>query len=54
MPKSASFSLRIDPEIHEAIKAEAAAQDRSVAYIIAKILKDWVDGQAKPAKGKSG
>ena len=45
---------RVSPDIsqtsYDIIKASAVAQDRSVNWLIAKILNDWADSQSKPKK----
>ena len=37
------LDLRIDPELREAIERLAAAQDRSVAWIVRDALKRYVE-----------
>ena len=46
MTKSKHFGLRLDPEEHAELAAIAAEQERSISWLIRKIVTDWLKQQA--------
>lgn len=42
MVKDAVLSFRIHDDTKEAITQAAAAEDRSVSYMVEKILREWL------------
>jgi predicted HicB family RNase H-like nuclease len=40
-PATKSFELRLDPGLHERLKAAAEADDRSLHSMIVRILREW-------------
>jgi predicted HicB family RNase H-like nuclease len=45
--KTATLSLRIDPDLKLAAEKAAAADRRSLTSLIEKLLSDYVHGKAK-------
>ncbi len=43
MVKSAMLALRINPETREALDRAAATEDRSVSYLVERILRAWLE-----------
>lgn len=42
MVKSAMLALRVSPEVREALSVAATAEDRSVSYMVERILREWL------------
>ena len=42
MNKSKHLGIRLEPEEHEALAAEAAKMDRSISWLVRKIVTDWL------------
>lgn len=42
MVKTEALSFRIAADTKEAITAAAAAEDRSVSYMVERILREWL------------
>ncbi|WP_408906555.1 ribbon-helix-helix protein, CopG family [Roseomonas sp. E05] len=43
MAKAAVLSFRINDDTKEAITRAAAAEDRSVSYLVERILRGWLE-----------
>ncbi|MBB5695512.1 ribbon-helix-helix domain-containing protein [Muricoccus pecuniae] len=43
MAKGAVLSFRINDDTKEAITRAAAAEDRSVSYIVERVLRAWLE-----------
>jgi len=41
MPKTSSIATRMEPEIREALKRAAEADQRSLSSMVDKVLADW-------------
>jgi len=41
MPKTSSIAIRMEPEIREALKRAAEADQRSLSSMVDKVLADW-------------
>lgn len=41
--KTASVSARIPVEVAQKLQAEAEAQDRTVSWVVSKILQQWAE-----------
>jgi predicted transcriptional regulator len=48
MAKSKPSSTRLEPEVKAALNRAAKEQDRSVSWLINKILAAWAAGQPLP------
>ena len=47
MTKTAAFTVRVEPEIREALQKLAAADDRTLANYVSRVLKEHVEAAAK-------
>ena len=45
-------ATRLDAETHQALKALAQQQDRSVSYLLRKLAEEYVQAEQKKASGK--
>ena len=45
--RSEHVTLRLEPELREAIEAAAEADRRPVSNLVRNILSDWVDGRSQ-------
>jgi hypothetical protein len=50
--KTAAINVRVSPEIKAAIEKAAAADTRSVASLVEKVLTDWLRSQGALKGGK--
>ena len=48
MKRTAILTVRIEPDLKTQLIAAADANDRSLASLVAKVLREWIDGE----KGK--
>ena len=46
MAKSSPVGIRLEPAQMEALQRAAAADDRSVAWVLRKIVNDWLAASA--------
>lgn len=42
MVRNLPTSMRLDPEVKEALEKAATADDRSVSSLVERILKEWL------------
>ena len=50
MAKTAPLGLRVEPEMKEALERAARAEDRSVSYLVDRVMRQWLvqQGHLKP------
>jgi len=53
-PRSEHITLRIEPELREAIASAADADRRPVGSLIRNVLADWVAGRVSNAGERAG
>ena len=46
MPKTATITARIDPELNEALERIAAAQGRSKSWVLSEMLREQVEKES--------
>jgi hypothetical protein len=51
--KDAQLSIRISSDLLDQVRADAAAQERSIAYVVERIIRAHYEAE-KPAKGRKG
>ena len=49
-PRLPSIHFRITATEYRHLQAVAKAMDRSVAYLITKIVREWLEGHQEPSK----
>jgi len=37
------MSIRLDPDVKAALETIATADDRSISYVVNRVLRDWLD-----------
>jgi hypothetical protein len=52
MAKKPVVGVRLDPQIKDALERRAAALERSLSFLIAKLCRDWLETQDVPPKGR--
>ena len=51
--KTARVSVRIDAELVERLRARAEGAERSMAYLVRRILKEWLERDSAPPKPRT-
>ncbi len=51
MAKTAAIGIRVEPAIKEAVERAAAADRRTVASLMEKVLVDWLEANGHLAPG---
>jgi predicted transcriptional regulator len=52
--KDAQITVRIGSDLREKLEALAKAEDRSIAYVVERILRAHFEGDTKPKARKPG